>query len=300
MTALVKIIDVAITGGDLAVLIIVARRPERRWRKGWAGKLLSLAAVLFVTFHLGAVLVPVGAVVALTRHRKDQQDRSPVPVADSWPGPDLREGSRLVVVPDRARRVKGAPLRSASLREALRAPLTRRPRPDVGAPSGSSTPHSTRRDTAAHHQPQGDHEMNDWTRDVPGGEEPDVSARDLRFEDVAGALRAYADGSHLTEAAVELLIEHGHWLRRSDFLDCIDINRQPSGRLLAVVDWYAVNAIGLPGSSGELQLLAIVGELAGVDSGRPLADLIRGLDDTNHLRVLHSLARAHGHPVPRF
>jgi hypothetical protein len=58
MTALVKIIDVAITGGDLAVLIIVARRPERRWRKGWAGKLLSLAAVLFVTFHLGAVSSP--------------------------------------------------------------------------------------------------------------------------------------------------------------------------------------------------------------------------------------------------
>jgi hypothetical protein len=86
MTVLVEIVDVAITAGDVAVLIIVARRPVRRWRKGWAGKLVSLVAVLFVTFHLGAVLVPIGAVVALTRHRKDLQDRSPVPVADSWPG----------------------------------------------------------------------------------------------------------------------------------------------------------------------------------------------------------------------
>jgi hypothetical protein len=86
MTLMVEIIDVAITGGDLAVFIIVARRPVRRWRKGRAGKLVSLVAVLFVTFHLGAVLIPIGAVVALTRHRKDQQDRSPVPVADSWPG----------------------------------------------------------------------------------------------------------------------------------------------------------------------------------------------------------------------
>jgi hypothetical protein len=86
VTGAVDVLNLVVTVSLAAAVVVVARRPVRRWRTGWAGKGISLIAVLFVDFHVGVVLVPLGAVVALTRHRQDPEDRSPVPVADSWPG----------------------------------------------------------------------------------------------------------------------------------------------------------------------------------------------------------------------
>jgi hypothetical protein len=86
VTGPVEVLNLAVTVSLLPALVVVGRRPARRWRTGTAGKLVSLAAVLIVVFHVGAVLVPLGAIVVLARHRHDPSDRSPVPFADSWPG----------------------------------------------------------------------------------------------------------------------------------------------------------------------------------------------------------------------
>ncbi len=37
--------------------------------------------------------------------------------------------------------------------------------------------------------------------------------------DLTAALRAHARGLHTSEAAIELLIGHASWLRRTDFVD---------------------------------------------------------------------------------
>jgi hypothetical protein len=92
-----------------------------------------------------------------------------------------------------------------------------------------------------------------------------------------------------------LLIGQRSWLLRDDFGQFISVDLEFSdGRLMAVVDWEAVLAADLPASSAESQLLAIAAELSSVDSGRPLADLVCGLDDRNLLRVLRAITRAHG------
>jgi hypothetical protein len=86
VTGPVEVLNLVVTVSLVPAIVVVARRPTRRWRSGQVGKAVSLVAVLFVNFHVGVVLVPLGAVVALARHRHDPHDRSPVPIADSWPG----------------------------------------------------------------------------------------------------------------------------------------------------------------------------------------------------------------------
>jgi hypothetical protein len=122
-----------------------------------------------------------------------------------------------------------------------------------------------------------------------------IDARGLGVEEMASAMRAAAAGSGPAVASVELLIGPGKWLLRDDFRQFISVDPGFSdGRLMAVVDWETVLAADLPVSSGESQLFAIAAELAGTDSGRPLADLVCGLDDRNLLRVLLTITRAHG------
>ena len=60
------------------------------------------------------------------------------------------------------------------------------------------------------------------------------------FDDLAAALRAWAKGL-FTEAAVELLIGHGSWLYRQDFLEIAVEFGQGStgGAVLAAVDFEA-------------------------------------------------------------
>jgi hypothetical protein len=126
----------------------------------------------------------------------------------------------------------------------------------------------------------------------------DRDARGLGDGELAEALRAAAAGGDPATASVELLIGQGGWLRRDDFRKLTSV--QPGfsdGRLLAVIDWDAVLGAHLSASSGEAQVLAIAAELAGTDSGQPLADLVCGLDDRNLLRVLRAITRAHGRAV---
>jgi hypothetical protein len=138
--------------------------------------------------------------------------------------------------------------------------------------------------------------MNDHhnDRDEPS---TDQGACPLSFADLVDALRTQAAGGYAVEASVELLIEHGNWLRRNDFVRCIDVQATfDHCALMASVDWDAVYAGNLVASSSEEQILALASELAGHDSGRPLDQLLCGLDDTNLGRVVRAVLHAAGRP----
>lgn len=117
----------------------------------------------------------------------------------------------------------------------------------------------------------------------------------LSHDQLVSALRAGAEGSYLAESAVELLIAHGTWLRRADFLGrAVEVSPPPTGgdQLLAFVDWPAALASDLPAAASERQMLEIAAEVAGVDSHRSLGDLVTGLDDANVGLVVSAVVRA--------
>ncbi|MEV2276173.1 hypothetical protein AB0I72_11345 [Nocardiopsis sp. NPDC049922] len=115
-------------------------------------------------------------------------------------------------------------------------------------------------------------------------------------------LRAWADGFAADRAAVELLITHGAWLSRADFLTrCVDI--VPTEELIdpdtpvAIIDWERVIRYlegwegGLPASSSEVAVLAVA---ASIGAGHPvdLRDALLGLDATNTAAVATALVTA--------
>ncbi|MGH9209869.1 MAG: hypothetical protein ACRD2C_04215 [Acidimicrobiales bacterium] len=115
-------------------------------------------------------------------------------------------------------------------------------------------------------------------------------------------LRNHARGAHAAEAAVGLLVEHGHWIERSDFqTECVGYDPD---RRAAWVDWPAVVEFVemAPCSPVEDRLLRFAAELAGHDSGSPLADLLCGLDDRSARLVVdavrHALGAVPGATVP--
>jgi hypothetical protein len=114
----------------------------------------------------------------------------------------------------------------------------------------------------------------------------------MTLDELVAALRAGAEGSLPDEAAVELLIDHGCWPNRTDFvsaaIDVTDDTNPP----LSFVDWLSTLDADLPASSSERQMLSIAAELAGFDSGRPLGELIAGLDERNTALVARSVVHA--------
>jgi hypothetical protein len=113
-------------------------------------------------------------------------------------------------------------------------------------------------------------------------------------------LRAYAAGLYCAEAAVELLIGHAVWLRRSDFVgEFIESGRDMAGGVaMAFIDWVevaaAVRARRLPCSGSEGQILRIaasIGEGVPVDLGEALT----GLDGVNVVLVARAVLHAGGH-----
>lgn len=114
-------------------------------------------------------------------------------------------------------------------------------------------------------------------------------------------MRAHVGDIPGPRAAVELLIAHGRWLRRTDFLDQVaftgtdfDTDLTSTG-----IEWtLAVNALeqGLACSPADESLLRIAASLA---RGIPL-DLRRamaGLDDSSTAHVMEALGRVAGRSV---
>ena len=112
---------------------------------------------------------------------------------------------------------------------------------------------------------------------------------------LALALRATARGSYGTEAAVELLIGHGTWLRRNDFLNhVVEYGNDTGGTAIthAWIPWEDIPTFLTRArcAGSEARILRLATELAGVDSGVPLVELLAQLDDTNAALVLDAIA----------
>lgn len=117
---------------------------------------------------------------------------------------------------------------------------------------------------------------------------------------MAAALRAWTKGLFRLEAAVELLIGHGWWLYRRDFLEvAVEFGQGiVDGSVLAAVDWEAavaaLDAGRLPCSGGEEQMLRLAASIA---DGVPLdlGDAVSGLDKRNACLVAGAVLHAAGH-----
>jgi hypothetical protein len=155
---------------------------------------------------------------------------------------------------------------------------------------------------------------------------------------LAALLRHNARGWYPTEAATELLIAHERWLHHSDFLlSCVwaspnggvvdgppvwfdefdpprwfedfytdtavddrPVGTSPDQITSAGISWDDVpqflDRVGCSGS--EARILRIAAELAGIDTGQPLAELLSSLDGTNSSLVIQAVAHALHHPLP--
>lgn len=121
------------------------------------------------------------------------------------------------------------------------------------------------------------------------------------YPDIKAGLRNWAEGSRADRAAVELLIEHDHWLRRTDLLRCIETIPEPElldpDRPVSIPDWKQITANlaarEFPASSSEVSILRIALSLA---AGEPvdLRGALVGLDSTNAAAVVDAVITAAG------
>lgn len=108
-------------------------------------------------------------------------------------------------------------------------------------------------------------------------------------------LRRWADGYSADRAAVELLITHNEWLRRTDFRRYLEPVFDGYGKSITVIEWdrvrKAVKRGDLVASSSALSMLRIALSLA---IGLPvdLGDALTGLDATNTTAVAVALVTA--------
>jgi len=101
------------------------------------------------------------------------------------------------------------------------------------------------------------------------------------------------------EAAVQLLVAQGTWLRREEFRDRVTTHPIDDGSLAAWVDWAALAETPdrSPASSGELSILRLACHLAGevpedADNRWSLADILLPLDAANALLASRAVAMA--------
>lgn len=134
---------------------------------------------------------------------------------------------------------------------------------------------------------------------VPDPEETVVSAADLGLstEQLIAALRRSAKGMYPSEAAVELLVAHGHWLRDEDFRRSVDVGGDADDDLYGEIMWERIiDRQGYPvpaGSASERRILMIA---ASLDRGVAvdLREAMSGLDDRNLRLVLAAAVHANG------
>jgi hypothetical protein len=116
---------------------------------------------------------------------------------------------------------------------------------------------------------------------------------------LTAALRAGSKGMYCDQAATELLIRHGSWLRRDDLTArYILIGTSQAGDITAAIDWEeaitALHAGDLPCSSSEAAILGLAASFA---TATPivLRHAITGLDQANLYLVTNAIRDAGGH-----
>ncbi len=116
---------------------------------------------------------------------------------------------------------------------------------------------------------------------------------------LTAALRAGSKGMYCDQAATELLIRHGSWLRRDDFTArYILIGTSQAGDITAAIDWEeaitALHAGDLPCSSSEAAILGLAASFAAA-TPVVLRHAITGLDQANLYLVTNAIRDAGGH-----
>jgi len=110
-------------------------------------------------------------------------------------------------------------------------------------------------------------------------------------------LRACARGVHPAEAGVELLIEHGTFLRRDDFRARFVDTTLTDDTQTAEINWSkaitALNNQTLACSGGEARILRLAASIA-VGIPVNLRDALTGLDTTNIERLTRAILHANG------
>lgn len=116
---------------------------------------------------------------------------------------------------------------------------------------------------------------------------------------LTAALRAGSKGMYCDQAATELLIRHGSWLRRDDFTArYILTGTSQAGDITAAIDWEeaitALHAGDLPCSSSEAAILGLAASFA---TATPvvLRHAITGLDQANLYLITNAIRDAGGH-----
>ena len=116
--------------------------------------------------------------------------------------------------------------------------------------------------------------------------------------DLTAALRAHAQGLYCLEAAIELLISHGSWLRRDDFLHFVHTTPDLTNNTpMAPIHWpealAALDRGQLPCSGSEARMLRLSASLA---EGIPvdLRATLTGLDTSNAELVSRAVKHATG------
>ena len=130
----------------------------------------------------------------------------------------------------------------------------------------------------------------------------EADASELTVGQLVDALVREARGWAGELAAVQLLVEHGHWLsdralrgatvawftapqvRRGGVTVGVD-----DAVLLAQLRWEQVVGWDLAADSDPTCVLLLAAELAGWDSGHPLVELVGGLDESSVPAVVRSL-----------
>ena len=106
------------------------------------------------------------------------------------------------------------------------------------------------------------------------------------------ALRAGAEGLYTLEAAAGLIIAHGTWLSRDDFIRFIY-----HGAGTAAIDWEtaigALDAGELPSSGGEKRMLRLAASLAD-RAPVSLGEAVTGIDDRNVDLLIKAIGHAAG------
>lgn len=120
-------------------------------------------------------------------------------------------------------------------------------------------------------------------------------AIDLTLEQIATGLRAWARGLYPLEAAVELLIAHDIFLRRTDFRRSA-LWISADGPEFIGVDWTAAHDLAnrAPASRSEISALNVATSLAGHHLAPSLGDLLTAVDMSNVAMVLHAIAHTAG------
>ena len=115
---------------------------------------------------------------------------------------------------------------------------------------------------------------------------------------LTAALRAGSKGMYCDQAAAELLIRHGSWLRRDDFTaQFVLTGTSQAGDITAAINWdeaiTALHAGDLPCSSSEAAILGLAASLA-TTTPVVLRHAITGLDQANLYLVTNAIREAGG------